>query len=321
MKTEAKKEMKKPVKIILRIVIIFVIANIILALPVAAFIEVQVLKGKGRSEVTQKAEMKSMLLSEAGIDADAFEETYSIEKFEVPSTKTAGYIIPTFRLKTTEEKKGIVIMVHGMNSSHIGIYPEAQAFLKAGFDVWAMDTRKFGESKADYVTYGYYEGADCIDVLSYVLGNVDSEPGLVGLWGQSMGGAAVENAMDEAIFVTEADFVVLDCPMGAMEELTGAPDIQNRAASIVNKWVVGYSFDDQSPYAQIKNNTKPALMINAENETVIPEVSTIQIKDTLTDAPGTLTEYTGKGSKHACVANDHPEEYESTVKAFLGSLE
>ncbi len=62
-------------------------------------------------------------------------------------------------------------------------------------------------------------------------------------------------------------------------------------------------------------------MINAENETVIPEVSTIQIKDTLTDAPGTLTEYTGKGSKHACVANDHPEEYESTVKTFLGSLE
>ena len=42
---------------------------------------------------------------------------------------------------------------------------------------------------------------------------------------------------------------------------------------------------------------------------------------TTTEATTTLTEYTGNGSKHACVANDHPEEYESTVKAFLGSLE
>ena len=314
-------EMKKPVKIILRIVIIFVIANIILALPVAAFVEVQILKGKGTKEITQEAEMRSMLLTEAGIDSVEFEETYSVEEFSIPSTKTDGYMIPTFRLKTTEEKKGIVVMVHGMNSSHIGIYPEARAFLNAGFDVWAMDTRKFGESKADYVTYGYMEGADCIDVLAYVLGSIDSEPGLIGLWGQSMGGAAVENAMDEALFVTEADFVVLDCPMGAMDELTGAPEFQNNAASIVNKWVVGYSFYDQSPYAQIKNNTRPVLMINAEKETVIPEISTMQIRDTLTNAPGSLTEYTGKGSKHACVANDHPEEYEEAVKAFINTLE
>ena len=311
--------MKKSVKIILRIVIIFVIANIILALPVAAFVEVQVLKGKGNSEITTEASMRGMLLSEAGIDSVEFEETYSLTEFSVMSSKTSGYYIPTFRLQTTEEKKGIVVMVHGMNSSHIGIYPEALAFLKAGFDVWAMDTRKFGESKADYVTYGYMEGADCIDVLQFAL-SMDPDPGLIGLWGQSMGGAAVENAMDEGLFVAACDFVVLDCPMGAMEELTGAPEIQNRAAGIVNKWVVGYSFYDQSPYVQIKNNTKPVLLIHAENESVIPDVSTQQIKDTLADSKGSLTEYTGKGSSHANVANDHPEEYEQTVKAFLDSL-
>ena len=311
--------MKKPVKIILRIVIIFVIANIILALPVAAFIEVQVLKGKGKHDITSEESMRSMLLTEAGIDSVEFEETYSVKEFSVPSSETEGYSIPTYLLQTTEEKKGLVVMVHGMNSSHIGIYPEARAFLNAGFDVWAMDTRKFGESTAEYVTYGFLEGADCVDVLNFALG-MDPDPGLVGLWGQSMGGAAVENAMDEGAVVLYCDYVVLDCPMGAMDELTGAPEIQNNAASIVNKWVAGYSFYDQSPYAQIKNNTKPVLMINAENESVIPEISTIQIRDTLTDAPGSLTEYTGKGSRHAAVANDHPEEYEKAVKDFIDSL-
>ena len=105
--------------------------------------------------------------------------------------------------------------------------------------------------------------------------------------------------------------------MGAMDELTGAPDIQNKAASIINKWMVGYNFDEQSPYEQIKENDIPVLLILAGKESVIPSESIEQIKDILTKAPGGCEVYTEENATHADVWTEDPEEYEERVDEFL----
>ncbi|MBQ1487953.1 MAG: alpha/beta hydrolase [Lachnospiraceae bacterium] len=312
--------MKKPLKIILRIVLIFVLANVVLALPIASFAEVLVLKSKGDRARTTEENMRAFVKEEAGIDTGEFEQNYSMERFDIPSTATKGYSIPVFVLHTNEEKRGLVVMAHGMNSSHIGIYPEAEAFLNAGLDVWALDERKFGESTWDYISYGYYEGEDVEDVLSYAL---TADPGaeLVGIWGQSMGGAACENAMDTEVFKENADFAILDCPMGSMEELTGAPKIQNRLANKINKLVSGYSFDAQNPYAQMDDLSKDVLVIVAEEESVIPESSISRIKQVLKEEASSYTEYLGDDSKHANVWNSHPAEYENTIRSFLDGVQ
>ena len=301
----------------LKAILIFVAVNLVIALPLMGVIEVLVLKGKGHKP--SDMDYRGYISREYGIDMDAYEEKYHMEQIVIPSTKTDGYEIPVFTYETTEEYRGFVVVSHGMNSNHEMIYPETEAFLKAGFDVVSFDQRKCGLSTATYVSYGYYEGEDVVDVLTWALSEYPE--GKVGLWGQSMGGAAVENTMDEAVVKENVDFVVLDCHMGAMDELTGAPAFQNRVASVFNKWMVGYSFDEQSPYAQIRDNNIPVLLILAGDEKVIPSVSIDQIKQILTDAPGECVVYTKDGAGHADVWLEDPEEYDKRVKEFTDSLD
>lgn len=315
-----KGKMKKPVKILLRILLIFVLVNIILALPAASFAEVLVLKSKGNREITTKEEMSAFIYEETGIVAEEFEKEYNLSEFEVSSTATQGYTIPVFVLHTGGDKRGFVVMAHGMNASHIGIYPEAQAFLEAGFDVWMPDERKFGESTWGYISYGYFEGKDVEDVLKFAL-EEDPDAGLVGLWGQSLGGAACENVMDTQVCLNNVDFIVLDCPMGAMDELTGAPKIQNRLAGVFNGVISGYTFEDQNPYRQMNDVPQDVLLILAENEKVIPKKSIDRIQNILSDSAASLCVFTGSGSRHANVFNDHPDEYRAAVSELINTAE
>ena len=304
---------KKKMKPWLKAILIFVAVNIVIALPLMGFIEVLVLKGKGHKP--SDMDYRGYMEREYNVDMDAYEAQYQMKQVMIPSTKTEGYEIPVYVYQTDKDYEGFVVMSHGMNSNHEMICCEAEAFLKAGYNVVSFDQRKCGLSTASYVSYGYYEGQDVLDVLNYAL--ITQPEGNAVLWGQSMGGAAVENTMDEAAVKANVDYIVLDCPMGAMDELTGAPDIQNKAASIINKWMVGYNFDEQSPYEQIRENDIPVLLILAGKESVIPSESIEQIKDILTKAPGGCEVYTEENATHADVWTEDPEEYEERVDEFL----
>lgn len=304
---------KKKMKPWLKAILIFVAVNIVIALPMMGFIEVLILKGKGHKP--SDMDYRGYMSREYDVDMDAYEAKYQMKQVKIPSTQTDGYEIPAYIYETDKAYEGFVVMSHGMNCNHEMIYCEAEAFLKAGYNVVSFDQRKCGLSTASYVSYGYYEGADVLDVLSYAL-TLYPEGNAV-LWGQSMGGAAVENTMDEALVKENVEYIVLDCPMGAMEELTGAPDIQNRTASIINKWMVGYNFDEQNPYEQIKDNQIPVLLILAGKESVIPSQSIEQIREILTKAPGECEVYTEENATHADVWTEDPEEYEERIDAFL----
>ena len=320
--TDSENKGKKPSKagkIILRIAVIFIIANVILMLPVASFVEVMVLKGKGNREITQEESMREWMLNELGLDTVAYETKYRMGTFDIPSSVNNGYSIPVFYFSPEGESKGFVVMAHGMNSSHIGIYEEAELFLEEGFEIYSFDERKFGESTWEYMSYGYYEGADVADVFRFACENSPAE-GLKGIWGQSLGGAACENALDDQIVMANLDFVVLDCPMGGMDELTGAPEIQNELAGKFNKLICGYSFEQQSPYKQIMKNSAPALLVLAKDDTVIPEKSIKKIKEYF-ELTVPTTVYESEGSKHADVVVDDKEGYRQALKGFLDSLE
>ena len=310
------RKLRKIKKILLRVVIIFVIVNLLLALPVGSLVEVLVLKGKGNREITQEQNVKDWLKEEVEMDADEFEEIYQMSAFKIPSTKTAGYEIPVFHYLPEGEAVGFIVMAHGINASHIAIYPEAEIFLKQGLEVYSMDARKFGESTWSYVSYGYYEGMDVEDVFAYALQNSPKEY-LAGLWGESMGGAACENAMDAEVVLNNLDFAVLDCPLGAMEELTGAPKIQNRLAGIMNRPIAGYSFEDQNPYPQMAKQTAPTLLILAGKDRVIPAVSTARIKEALENAPAEVSVFISPEAPHADVVIYSPQEYAENVEKLL----
>ena len=308
---------KKLKKIILRGLAIFVMINVIMALPIASLVETYVLKGKGNHEISKEENVREFLSSELGMDTVAIEEKYRMERISVKSSKTEGYVIPAFHYYPEGESIGFIVMAHGMNSSHIGIYPEMEIFLEEGLEVYSFDERKFGESTYPFVTYGYYEGMDVKDVFEYGVAMSLGKARVLGVWGQSLGGAAVENALDEMSLVNMCNCVILDCPMGAMDELTGAPKIQNALAGVMNRFVSGYSFKDQNPYPQIANVKAPTLLIRAGKEKVIPKVSLDTIEETLTAAPCELTVYVSSDAEHAnAVETDH-EGYKNAVHEFL----
>ncbi len=308
---------KKLRKIILRGLAIFLLINVILALPVASLVETYVLKGKGNRKVTEESYVREWLSSEMGMDSHAMEEKYRMEKIDIRSTGTEGYTIPAFHYYPEGESNGFIVMAHGMNSSHLGIYPEMELFLNEGLEVYSFDERKFGESTYPFVSYGYYEGMDVKDVFEYAVAMSLGNARVLGVWGQSMGGAAVENALDEISLVNMCNCVILDCPMGAMDELTGAPKIQNALAGVMNTYVSGYSFQEQNPYPQIANVAAPTLLVRAGNETVIPKVSLDTIEETLQAAPCELTVYISDGSTHASIAENDLAGYQTAVHEFL----
>ena len=308
---------KKLKKIILRGLALFALINLILALPIASLVETYVLKGKGNRKVSQEAYVREWLSSEMGMDSYAIEEKYRMEKISIKSSGTEGYTIQAFHYYPEGESIGFIVMAHGMNSSHLGIYPEMEIFLEEGLEVYSFDERKFGESTYPFISYGYYEGMDVKDVFEYAVAMSLGDARVLGVWGQSMGGAAVENALDEMSLINMCNCVILDCPMGAMDELTGAPKIQNSLAGVINVFVSGYSFKDQNPYPQIANVAAPVLLVRAGKETVIPKVSLDTIEETLKAAPGELTVYVSPEAEHACIAEVDREGYKNAVHEFL----
>ena len=328
--------MSKVKKRILIGIAIFVALNIILALPIASFIEVQVLKSKGNREITLEDYQREWVAAECGIDSYAYDEEYFGERILIPSSVQKDYSIPAFYYHTNTDKRGFVVMAHGMNASHITSYPEARVFLNAGFDVFGFDERKCGESSRDTISYGYFEGLDTADVFRYAydlemkeasdseeLSETDyaEDKIICGLWGRSLGGAACMNALDETGVKGIIDFVILDCPIGAMDELTGAPAIQNKLAGVINKAVMGYSFQDQNPYPQMEECDANVLVIIAGADTVAPKTSTEKIRSILRNSSPNYREYIGEGMSHAKVWIENPAEYERVVDEFLESCE
>ena len=333
--TGKKRKIKK--RIIIGVAI-FVALNLIAALPVASFVEVQVLKGKGNRSKTTESYTREWVAAECGIDSVEFDETYHMEAVSIQSTAQENYTIPAFHYTTNQaDKNGFVVMAHGMNASHITIYPETQAFLDMGFDVWSFDERKCGESDWDTISYGYYEGKDVADVFRYAISQdreisevtLEDNPdvtttiikkqslGFYGLWGLSLGGAACGNAIDEPGVRENVSFLILDCPVGAMDELTGAPDFQNKLASKISKKVLGYSFDEQSPYNQLLIKPTNVLMLLAGDDTVVPEVSLERLRDVFSASALTYKENVWPGASHASLCRSNPEEYERQIAEFL----
>lgn len=308
--------MSKKKKTILLCIGIFILINIIASFPVSGIIMYNIMKGKGNEDTGVEAMTAVVAEKYDGFDASSL-DSYLESKVTIDSSLNDGHVIPLWIYRSESNATGnSIVMAHGMNSSHVSEAPIIKMFLDEGLDVYIYDQRGFGESTDKTMSYGYFESSDLLDAFKYA--NEDKKnDSIIGVWGCSMGGAAVCNVMDEEYFKEYADFIILDCPMGCMGEVTGAPEFQNKMGSLFWKINEGFTFDDQSPYHQIKDNTIPVLLITAQNDTVIKKATTDAIADGLYNCD--VTKYEGAGSKHAWVYKDHPDDYSSEVHKIVSA--
>jgi uncharacterized protein len=108
---------------------------------------------------------------------------------------------------------GTIIYLHGVGDCKIAGLPFAKFFHDKCYNLFLYDSRRHGESKGVYCTYGFHEKNDFCDVINYLETRQDLLLGRIGVFGTSMGAAVAVQAaaIDKRIsaIVAENSFATL----------------------------------------------------------------------------------------------------------------
>lgn len=164
-------------------------------------------------------------------------------------------------------KRGTVVVLHGVADNRGSSVGVADHFLARGFDVIAYDSRAHGESEGEACTYGFYEKED----LRRVLDRVDAKPIVV--MGFSLGAAVALQA------------AAVDRRIAAVMAVSPFSDLRTvgseRAPFFASKGNISDAFklaeqegkfrtDDVSPMAAAAHITAPTLTIHGARDDETP---------------------------------------------------
>jgi len=264
------------------------------------------------------------------LNYDEFCNKYRIEKVKIISSFD-GHIIPGDYIYAPQsdasKNNKTVILVHGLGGNRYTNYPYAELFLEQGYNVLTYDQRSTNENTAKYTTFGYWEKYDLIDCIQYVL---DNAPGkIIGVWGQSYGGATASLAIGYKGTDEKVDFLILDCPISSMEWMIknelkdmalGLPvGFLTWTGSVVNEIKLGFSYKDAEVSTAVKNIEIPVLIINSMADTVTPYFMGKDIFDSIRGNNKWM--WTVEDSKHAMIWLDYNQEYRAKVIELLNNIE
>ena len=310
------------------LIIFMIVLAVLLVLAVGAsyYIGVQVFEGSTQlvtCEETRK--VSDSFWIKMNMDPEAFRASYVIENISVTSTFD-GHNIPGEYINARGKHDQLVILIHGLGGNRYTNYPIAEYFVEKGYDVITFDQRSSNENSAERTTYGYWEKYDVIDLIDYA---GKKYPGIrVGIWGTSFGGATAVQAAAALTDQSRIDFMILDCPLGNVEYMisteidrmnTGIPtNYMLWVGNIVNKQRLGFSYEDANTI-NISNAVKvPTLVINSMVDEVTPSFMGEDIYRNINCDNKVI--WTVDDSSHACIWEDHTEEYKARMDEFLSSL-
>ena len=320
--------MKKKIIIILSVVLAGVV---LLFAGMSFFIGLQVFNGSTQLVTNEKTSgVPENFWEEYNMDYNEFCNKYRIERVELVSSFD-GHIIPGDYIyaKRSEGNRNnkTVILVHGLGGNRYTTYPYAEMFLERGFNVLAFDQRSSNENTAKYTTFGYLEKYDLIDCIDYISDNASGQ--VIGVWGQSFGGATVGLAMGHEDTDKKVDFVIMDCPISSMEWMIdnelknmnmGIPiSYMSWCGNIVNKLKLGFYYEDADVSAAMRNVETPVLIINSKADTVTPYFMGKDIFDSIRGNNKQI--WTVEDSEHAMMWIDYNQEYREKVIQLLNSIE
>src|SRR5258706_7318037 len=119
--------------------------------------------------------------------------------------------------KHVANAKGTVALFHGHGGNKSDVVPEANEFMKMGYNVFLLDLRAHGNSEGHTCTIGFNESEDV--KLTYDFIRNMGEKNIV-LWGISLGAATITRAISE--YNIKPQKVILELPFGSIEEAVKA---------------------------------------------------------------------------------------------------
>ena len=109
------------------------------------------------------------------------------------------------------EKKGGVLLLHGVKSNRLQMLDRAKFLQKAGYSVLLIDFQAHGKSLGEKITFGYLEALDAESAYMYLEKRIHSRN--IAVIGVSLGGAAalVGNVKNKAkIMILESVYPTLE---------------------------------------------------------------------------------------------------------------
>ena len=304
----------------LMIFIIILIATIFFVLTIASFYFYNVaVKRSAKQFMDDNPDLAVSSDKTFVTEGKTWLRTVTFEEVEITSydgLKLKGYYLPA----DTESNK-TVILAHGYAGRAMNMYSFAKYYHQQNFNILMPDARGHGESKGDYIGFGWPERLDYVQWIDYVL-NRNSEQTKIVLHGISMGSTTVMMTSGEDL-PEQVKAIIADCgytsvkdiltyQLRRMYNLPSFPIIQS--TSLLTKIRVGYSFTEASALDQVKKTDKPILFIHGEEDTFVPVEMVYELYDA---ANGEKELYIVPNAEHGNAYNTDPALYEETVTNFL----
>ena len=167
--------------------------------------------------------------------------------------------------------KKFVICMHGHSSNREGQLKYAYAFYRLGYSIIFYDHRSHGENERQYVTMGYREHLDALEVFKQVREKFGQDIEL-GLFGCSMGGATALMCLKEE---QNLSFVVSDCAPSSLKEMVreicivhkSPPGIFLIITNLLLKMKFHFSYKNSCAVDAVKENKNvPVLFIHGDKD-------------------------------------------------------
>ena len=215
--------------------------------------------------------------------------------------------------------KKFVLCMHGHISNREGCVKYSYAFYRLGYSLVFIDHRSHGENERGFVTMGYQEHKDALEVIEQIKEKFGQDIE-IGLFGCSMGGVTALLCVKEN---QDLSFVVSDCAFAGMKQIVQGfikmhhsmdfPILQ--LTNMFTKKRYNVSYKDVAPMEDLKENKKvPILFIHGlKDDFVYPENAKLLYNND--NGPKELVFF--EGANHCGSVNSDKEKYYKVIEDFI----
>jgi pimeloyl-ACP methyl ester carboxylesterase len=250
----------------------------------------------------------------------AFLDPRAVSPLATPwAVKTADGLTLRGWYHPTEDRRRLVVLVHGLWSCWDEMAGLGRDLHRRGYDVLLFDLRGHGQSDPSRVTMGRRERGDIRAVLSWA-GEQGFEADRIGWVGYSMGASTL---LMEAAYNPNIRVAVLDSPYGNLPDLldkqlsqhSHLPRFFNPGILTAAHLAFGVRTDDLVPIRSARNwGERPLLVIHGEADTIVPVV---QARLLAREAGASCQAVTLPGIDHVQAYRADPVAYVAAVDTFF----
>ncbi len=227
-------------------------------------------------------------------------------------------------LVSPEPSDKYVILAHGYTDNRFGMMKYVPHYYDLGFNCILFDERGHGESAPEPCSYGPRELDYLMAVVKDTLERYGGSGFVLGLHGESLGGATVLMSLAEPLVKENVKFVVDDCGFADIVTVLKVGlkmyhvPVWFLYPALLAAWVMyGFKLWKARPIDYVYGNKIPLLcMHGAKDDFIVPEHS----KRVYEATGGPREIHLFEGAWHAMSAVDRPEEYGEVLSEFLKSL-